>query len=57
MQEDIDRLKKLVAEFEQLARSPQPSAYEAALNVLGQIECQARILRPIVAAQHKGETR
>ena len=55
MEADIARLKELVAEFERLAQSSQPYAYEDSLNSLGMIECQVRILRPIVVAQHKGK--
>jgi hypothetical protein len=55
MDEHIKRLKDLVNELERLAQSSQPYAYDEALNHLGMIECEARILRPIVVANHKGK--
>jgi len=55
MEENIKRLKNLVAEFERLAQSSQPYAYEEALNHLRMIEFEVKILRPIVVANHKGK--
>lgn len=55
MEDDIARLKQLVAEFETLVRSSQPYAYNATLNILAQIECQTKILRTVVVDKHKGK--
>lgn len=53
MKKDIDYLKSLVAEFEHLEQSTQPYAYDAALNTLDSIECQASILRNLYLSRHK----
>lgn len=55
MEKHIKQLKNLVDDFEQLAQNSQPYAYEGALNLLGMIECEVKILRPIVVANHKGK--